>query len=544
MPLDDDLEDNPSLVPPPSTTTTNNATGDAATMMDEVEEAEDAPTADFRLFASTYSKTKNISAQTIRKGEKDFESHGTRAQASALDASRDAMRDVLSYTRVHNTKSASGWCRGWYFPDWWKDWPEDWEQQKSKRGKEGGGRRMRRKRTGNYHRCIQSLGRAVTGLPKDRPARGREWLLPEEALYLVERGSLDLWWPTRGIEEVFPADGSVPTAAATTSAKGEGEQTEEDEEEDEDDEYKYGLPLSLQAAYALLIGEDGERGKVSLQKFQVFSHLKRAGYNVIRAPTNPLPVQDDTQLTTTTQPASKPKSVTEWLISCLPQSKSSPTDPPPYGPLVPPGFYRSYNTIYNYLSLRPSSTSSSASSTADNQPQKPQSPESDGYDSDSNSPYKIHYHIFKASTKFTRTRPPPPDFYISVISAKDTSIPTLSEISSLLASAPADLPKAEWLAGGPARLYARLKHGYRNVLLAVNDHGVINYMRFAQGGFAKEELFRNYDMRVSGGPRRGGGGGGGGGGKKSGNNNEDDRGGLIEVEFELLASRLLQSAVS
>ncbi|EGO56284.1 hypothetical protein NEUTE1DRAFT_31253, partial [Neurospora tetrasperma FGSC 2508] len=500
MPLDDDLEDNPSLVPPPSTTT-NNATGDAATMMDEVEEAEDAPTADFRLFASTYSKTKNISAQTIRKGEKDFESHGTRAQASALDASRDAMRDVLSYTRVHNTKSASGWCRGWYFPDWWKDWPEDWEQQKSKRGKEGGGEEDEEEKDRKLpplhvrdrvvlleHTNVasQSLGRAVTGLPKDRPARGREWLLPEEALYLVERGSLDLWWPTRGIEEVFPADGSAPAAAATTSAKGEGEQTEEDEE-DEDDEYKYGLPLSLQAAYALLIGEDGERGKVSLQKFQVFSHLKRAGYNVIRAPTNPLPVQDDTQLTTTTQPASKPKSVTEWLISCLPQSKSSPTDSPPYGPLVPPGFYRSYNTIYNYLSLRPSSTSSSASPTADNQSQKTQSPESDS-DSDSNSPYKIHYHIYKASTKFTRTRPPPPDFYISVISAKDTSIPTLSEISSLLASAPADFPKAEWLAGGPARLYARLKHGYRNVLLAVNDHGVINYMRFAEGGFAKEEL--------------------------------------------------------
>jgi len=26
---------------------------------------------------------------------------------------------------------------------------------------------------------------------------GALWLLPEEALYLVERGNLDLWWPTR-----------------------------------------------------------------------------------------------------------------------------------------------------------------------------------------------------------------------------------------------------------------------------------------------------------------------------------------------------------
>ncbi|KAJ4306980.1 tRNA-splicing endonuclease subunit sen54 [Collariella sp. IMI 366227] len=44
-----------------------------------------------------------------------------------------------------------------------------------------------------------------------------------------------------------------------------------------------GFPLSLQAAYALLIGEDGERGKISLQKFQVYANLKRCGYNVLRA---------------------------------------------------------------------------------------------------------------------------------------------------------------------------------------------------------------------------------------------------------------------
>ncbi|KAK1777012.1 hypothetical protein QBC45DRAFT_487720 [Copromyces sp. CBS 386.78] len=469
MPLDDDLEDNPSLTPPlpPTTNITGDASADATLAAGEdMEDAEDAATADFRLFASTYSKTKNISAQTIRKGEKDFESHGTRAQQSALDASREAMRDVLSYTRVHHTAKTGGWCRGWIFPDWWKEWPEDWEEVKlreAERHKEqqGGEEKEEERKLPPLHvrdRVVllehsnvatQTLGRAVTGLPKDRPARGREWLLPEEALYLVERGSLDLWWPTRGIEAIFPADGSVPAAAASTST-GEGEQQEEEDEE-EDDEYKYGFPLSLQAAYALLIGEDGERGKVSLQKFQVFSNLKRAGYNVIRAPTSsppPPPVQDD-QLPTTS-PAPKPKSVTEWLISCLPQSKksSSPIDPPPYGPLVPPGLYRSYNTIYNHLSLRPA---------PNQQPQAPAPVPTP--DTGSNTPFKIHYHIYKASTKFVRTRPPPPDFYLSVVDAQNTSIPTLREISNLLFSAPADLPKTEWLTGGPGRLYARLKHG-------------------------------------------------------------------------------------
>ncbi len=48
------------------------------------------------------------------------------------------------------------------------------------------------------------MGRVITGQPKDRPARGMEWLLPEEALFLVERGDLDLWWPTRNLEEPLP----------------------------------------------------------------------------------------------------------------------------------------------------------------------------------------------------------------------------------------------------------------------------------------------------------------------------------------------------
>lgn len=67
---------------------------------------------------------------------------------------------------------------------------------------------------------------------------GRLWLLPEEALYLLERGSLDIRWP--------------------------GEE----------------IPMSLQAGYACFLG----RGGLSMERFQVFTGLRRLGYSVLRAP--------------------------------------------------------------------------------------------------------------------------------------------------------------------------------------------------------------------------------------------------------------------
>lgn len=84
--------------------------------------------------------------------------------------------------------------------------------------------------------------------------KGVIWLLPEEALYLLERGSLDIRWPT--------------------SITG-GTSVEEGSEEEE-----LSIPMSLQAAYTCLIG----RGGLTLERFTVFSSLKRIGYAISRAP--------------------------------------------------------------------------------------------------------------------------------------------------------------------------------------------------------------------------------------------------------------------
>ena len=68
-------------------------------------------------------------------------------------------------------------------------------------------------------------------------SKGVLWLLPEETIYMVERGNLECWW-----EE--------------------------------------GVPMSLQGAYASCL-----RGCGGLERYQVYSYLKRAGYILQRAPT-------------------------------------------------------------------------------------------------------------------------------------------------------------------------------------------------------------------------------------------------------------------
>lgn len=79
----------------------------------------------------------------------------------------------------------------------------------------------------------------------------RVWLLPEEALFLIERGTLDIRWP---IEMTgAPEDGS-----------------------NED----LSIPMSLQAAYASFIGWSG----LTLERYTVFAGLKRTGYALVRAP--------------------------------------------------------------------------------------------------------------------------------------------------------------------------------------------------------------------------------------------------------------------
>lgn len=478
MPFDDD--EVPTAAPTPSAE-------DAPT----AEEALEEETQDFRLFASLFNK-KAISAQTIRKGGKDFESHGTKAQQNALEQSRQAMEDVLSYTRVFKP---ANWLRGWYFPDRFADWAEEEKGGEAPQGREGvaGGRGGEKRLDTNVRDRVivlegdcgnasKSIGRVVTGQSKNQPARDKIWLLPEEALFLIERGSLDVWWPMRGLEAIFP-----PEKTKSSDGAADEQPPSATDREADDDEYDSGLPLSLEAAYSLLIGNEGERGKVTLQQFQVYSNLKRSGYKVLRSPPSPPPP-------THTQTTQVSVSLWKWLFSLIGSGQEP--QRPPYGPLVRPGLYRSYKSIYKQLELIP--------------PHKPTELPSSTWPVEE--PFRIHFHVWKSGTPFPKARPPPPEYYVSVVDAQESSVPTLEQVAALLDSAPWSPPKAEWT--GPGRMYPRLKHGYRNVIVAVVDHGIINYLRVAEAAFGEESLVPRFDFKS--GPR---------GGKKGGRRGGRGKGG-------------------
>ncbi|KAL1895449.1 tRNA-splicing endonuclease subunit sen54 [Sporothrix stenoceras] len=479
-----------------------------------------------------------ISSQTIRKGEKDFEEHGTRAQQNALEQSRAVMESVLEYTRVHNSggpgvagskNASSDIVRGWYFPDVWGEEADEEERAAtSPTETDSAADATSRRFAHTRHRVVMveaqkgpmfaSVG-AVPGkpkwiptLPKDqqptpKPGYDRVWLLPEEALFLIERGSMELWWPLKDIDEIL------------AGPKGRDEVAEED-----------GVPLSLEAAYALFIGpdNDSQHGRIPLPTYQVYTHLRRSGYQVLRAvktdPQTPL----DPPLPPAQPPA--PTSIWQWLFSLLSPSSTSPTSSTtsrPNGPLVQPGFYRSYGPIYNQLRLIPPHRYEPPSKTV-------------AKDDTALNPFKVVFHVWKAGVQpaagatgtpakssFSKIRPPPPDFYMAVVDAHATGVPTLQQVEELLASVPplsaeAGMSKRQRAAAAAAvaskqlpaskpststttsssfslpLTYRRLKFGRRCVIVAVVDHGIVNYMRFSDSTFSQDALWPRFDSLTSG----------------------------------------------
>ncbi|CAK7225823.1 tRNA-splicing endonuclease subunit sen54 [Sporothrix bragantina] len=474
-------------------------------------------------------RKQQISSQTIRKGEKDFEEHGTRAQRDALEQSRAVMESVLAHTRVHYGSTVAGGSdviRGWYFPDAWQDALEEEEELENLRNlppntgtsaQSNQGRRFAHTRhrvvmvEANRGVMFSSVGavpgkpRWVEGVskteqPKPRPGFNRVWLLPEEALFFMERGSMELYWPLQELETVLDKIGE------------EGSQSLGDI----NDNLDLGIPLSLQAAYSLLIGPDTDtpRGRVSLPSYQVYTHLRRAGYQVLRAvKTDPQTPLDTPRSQQQVPPA--PTSLLQWLLSFISPPQPSlpsyyrgvdPASPPPphlpHGPLVQPA----------------------ASSSKEEEEQEGTS--------SSDSPFRIVYHVWKAgassanagtgsSTAFSKTRPPPADFYLSVADAHATGVPSLEQVTELLALVPPLSAKTHASKRGkqagtalstpkpnPAPstasfpplpvVYRHIKLGCRCVIIAVVDHGIVNYMRFSDGTFGTDPIWPRFDALVSG----------------------------------------------
>lgn len=448
-------------------------------------------TQDFRFLSSIVSSSSsstnaNANATIPKRGEKDFEPNATSAQATVLASSRDAMHAALSHPRLHQARNH---VVAQLVPS-----------SPSPRSSSPFGPAYAVQVPNAHGVYFRTLGRA--------DARNRMWLLPEEALYLLERGSLDIRWPRERERD--------------TGSDEEVDVDEEVGEEEDGDEPIGELPMSLQGAYATFIGKSG----LTLERYSVFSGLRRLGYTVIRAPTwgaedadtnghvaPPTQQEQSLALSRTDDEARASEGsgvlglinrLVRYLL--LPSTSSTNAACPSFGPLVAPGLYRSYNDIYRALTLIPFNDP-----TPNSQPH-PTNPPTTQPDPAPQSPFRITYHVYKPSTAYRKSNPPAPDFRVAVIDARETHVPTMEQIGALLDSMPADELAKE------KPLEQRLKHGRRNVVLAVVDMGVVSYLRFSEAGFGGEKLFENKSRNArkwKKGGQRGKNGGGGGGAKKT-----------------------------
>lgn len=413
-------------------------------LIEDNNQADETP--DFRFAASLISGKSG--GQLPKRGEKDFEPHGTKQQESILESSRRVMHETLAYTRSHAPKNH---IRAYYYGYGRGVTIDQIFGPDARQGLEDDHIVMVEHARGPH---FKTIGKMTKG--QKTPTL---WLLPEEALYLVERGFLDLWWPS-----YFSAEGDSITI-----------KKKEDEIEYNDE----GTPMSLQAAYAMLIGNDLEIGKVSLDRYMVYANLRRTGYVIQRAPTwNFL---QHYHVETSYKTLWKRREAQLGLFSLLfgkflfMQEKLHDQ----YGPLVKPGMYRSYNQIYEQISIIPR--------------HKPLiTPLEPG--PDAQAPYQVVYYLWKGDNllKFTKKNPGNPDFRLAIVNSHLTPFLSLTQISSLLESTPITPPDSEKLMG-PTKTYQRLKHGWRNVTLAVIDQGVISYIKLVEAAFGEELIYERFD---------------------------------------------------
>lgn len=211
-------------------------------------------------YESIYNSFADPTQATLpKRGEKDFEPNPTLYQADVLSASRQAMHNALSYPRLHFQKHK---IVGFYAPDGPMPPSSSRKQTSTDNNRNSHIAHVQIETGAPPGACVY-----VTN-PKGQYFRtmgqadrwNRIWLLPEEALYLLERGTLDIRWPLS------------LTGGSDVAMTDNGQEQQEEPAE--------LLPMSLQAAYSCLLGRAG----LTSERFSVYTGLKRLGYSIIRAP--------------------------------------------------------------------------------------------------------------------------------------------------------------------------------------------------------------------------------------------------------------------
>ena len=161
-------------------------------------------------------------------------------------------------------------------------------------------------------------------------------------------------------------------------------------------------------------------------------------------------------------------------------------------PLVWKGLYRSFADSYRLLYIVPchdptiATKSEDASSSASSQ--------SDEALKESESHLiRPCFYVWKPRTAYKKSAPGPSDFRVAVVDARESPFHTLQQLHDLLQSVPYSPPPASM----KRQHMHKLKHSYRNAILATVDQGVVSYMRVADEGFCKESCTIGWDEVVS-----------------------------------------------
>lgn len=393
-----------------------------------------------------------------KRGEKDFQPEGTNSQSMVLIESRLAMYSALRNSRGHSGKSHI--TARWY---------PDLRQARVEPPAKG------------LH--FQTMGKA------DR--FGDIWLNQEELLYLVERGSLECYW----IEQ--------------------------------------SAPMSLQALYSSIfcdhhdeaaenkaIETDNQRNSDkfnSIEHYQVYSSLKRSGYIVQRSssyvhvlgsrkdisPTNERTymkflniIQIDGLFKSTLSKIKlfflpifdimknypKIMAIDEYFrtvaLSFFSKLKK-------LLPTLKKNIIYSYNNLYQQLEFIPHLNIL----------------ESDLEGTGKDSLYNISFYVWKPHPNFSKSNPPNPDFYVTVINSHEMNLPHLNQTLSLLNSIPTSKDAKTHESGkkiedSPGKLYRNKLHKLmgccHNIIIASVDSGIINMILISNPSFGDNAIYSSF----------------------------------------------------
>ncbi|GAA5990847.1 hypothetical protein JCM11641_000847 [Rhodosporidiobolus odoratus] len=269
--------------------------------------------------------------------------------------------------------------------------------------------------------------------------RRRLELIPEEALYMCERGGIELW--------------------------------KEFEEEVDGEVVRKRVPMSVQQAWAECIGAYD----LTPERYQVYAYLRRLGYVITRARPIPgtsrpvyLPPPPSFYLrflSILTHPAYFVRDAlirlyregrlaisslvlgTEKTLKKIKWSETRKLgkNEGRWESLVAGGRWTSYDQIFSRLQLIPTCALHTPSrplrapiprTPSVSTPIASSSTTEEGQLSFEEYPYQVFYHVYKPVTKYKKNNPPEPDFRLLIVNAATTPVPSLYDYTSLFSTLP------------------------------------------------------------------------------------------------------------